>query len=141
MTLAFDCFWSFRSPYSYLLVPRLVALVRDFDIRCTVRIVRPIAVRQPEFFKARDPLWVSYLMRDTARAAEYLGMSYRWPRPDPVVMDMVTRAYPVEQPYIHRLSRLGQLASERDHFVKNLYHRNAGEGIEAFLQNRKPHYF
>jgi enoyl-CoA hydratase/carnithine racemase len=34
-----------------------------------------------------------------------------------------------------------QLASERDHFVKNLYHRNAGEGIEAFLQKRKPHYF
>ena len=34
-----------------------------------------------------------------------------------------------------------QLASERDHFVKNLYRRNAGEGIEAFLQKRKPHYF
>jgi enoyl-CoA hydratase/carnithine racemase len=34
-----------------------------------------------------------------------------------------------------------QLASERDHFVKNLHHRNAGEGIEAFLQKRKPLYF
>jgi enoyl-CoA hydratase/carnithine racemase len=34
-----------------------------------------------------------------------------------------------------------QLASERDHFVKNLHHRNAGEGIEAFLQKRKPRFF
>jgi enoyl-CoA hydratase/carnithine racemase len=34
-----------------------------------------------------------------------------------------------------------QLASERDHFVKNLHHRNAGEGIEAFLQKRKPLFF
>jgi enoyl-CoA hydratase/carnithine racemase len=34
-----------------------------------------------------------------------------------------------------------QLASERDHFVKNLQHRNAGEGIEAFLQKRKPLFF
>jgi len=34
-----------------------------------------------------------------------------------------------------------QLASERDHFVKNLEHRNACEGIEAFLQKRKPLFF
>ena len=33
-----------------------------------------------------------------------------------------------------------QLASERHHFVKNLRHRNAGEGIEAFLQKRTPVY-
>ncbi len=33
-----------------------------------------------------------------------------------------------------------QLTSERHHFVQNLRHRNAGEGIEAFLQKRKPHY-
>jgi enoyl-CoA hydratase/carnithine racemase len=33
-----------------------------------------------------------------------------------------------------------QLASERDHFVRNLHHANAGEGIDAFLQKRTPHY-
>lgn len=33
-----------------------------------------------------------------------------------------------------------QLASERHHFVKNLRHRNAGEGIQAFLQKRTPLY-
>lgn len=115
MTLAFDCFWSFRSPYSYLLTPRLVALVRDYDVVCRVRIVRPIAVRQPDFFSNSDPLWVGYLLRDTVRTAQYLGLPYRWPRPDPVVMDPATRTYPLDQPYIHRLSRLGQLASERGH--------------------------
>lgn len=33
-----------------------------------------------------------------------------------------------------------QLASERDHFVRNLHHPNGAEGIEAFLQKRTPHY-
>ena len=33
-----------------------------------------------------------------------------------------------------------QLASERDHFVRNLHHANGGEGIDAFLQKRTPHY-
>jgi len=33
-----------------------------------------------------------------------------------------------------------QLASERDHFVRNLHHANAGIGIEAFLARRKPDY-
>lgn len=33
-----------------------------------------------------------------------------------------------------------QLDSERNHFVRNLHHANGGEGIEAFLQKRPPHY-
>ncbi|WP_295522949.1 oxepin-CoA hydrolase, alternative type [Limnohabitans sp. Rim8] len=33
-----------------------------------------------------------------------------------------------------------QLARERDHFVKNLHHANAGIGIAAFLNKQKPHY-
>lgn len=33
-----------------------------------------------------------------------------------------------------------QLDSERNHFVRNLHHANGGEGIEAFLQKRIPHY-
>ena len=33
-----------------------------------------------------------------------------------------------------------QLAAERDHFVKNLHHANAGVGIEAFLSKQAPHY-
>lgn len=33
-----------------------------------------------------------------------------------------------------------QLARERDHFVKNLHHANAGIGIAAFLNKEKPRY-
>ncbi|MCM0000353.1 MAG: DsbA family protein [Erythrobacter sp.] len=113
MTLGFDLFWSFRSPYSYLLTGRLVDLARDYDVAVNVRVVTPIAVRQPEFFAHADPLWAPYLMRDTYRTAQFLGLPFQWPNPDPVVMDFATRTYPKEQPYIHRLTRLGQLAAER----------------------------
>jgi 2-hydroxychromene-2-carboxylate isomerase len=113
VSLAFDLFWSFRSPYSYLVTPRLVELARDHDVHCNVRIVYPIAVRQADFFSNADPLWVFYLMKDTYRTAEYLGLPYRWPNPDPVLMDPATRSYPKEQPHIHRLSHLGVAATER----------------------------
>jgi enoyl-CoA hydratase/carnithine racemase len=33
-----------------------------------------------------------------------------------------------------------QLASERDHFVRNLHHPNAGTGINAFLSKQRPEY-
>jgi len=33
-----------------------------------------------------------------------------------------------------------QLESERDQFVRNLHHANAGEGIAAYLQKIKPYY-
>lgn len=112
MTLSYDLYWSFRSPYSYLLTPRLVALEAEFDVRCNVRIVYPIAVRQADFFANADPLWFSYFMRDVFRCGEYLGVPIRWPVPDPVVMDFATRSYPAEQPHIFRLSQLGQAAAE-----------------------------
>jgi hypothetical protein len=33
-----------------------------------------------------------------------------------------------------------QLGSERDHFVRNLHHANAGEGIDAFINKRPASY-
>ena len=112
MTHSVDLYWSFRSPYSYIVVPKLIELERDWDAQVNVRPVLPIAVRQPDFFAQADPLWFSYLMRDCVRSAEFAGLPLRWPRPDPVVMDYATRTYPKEQPYIHRLTRLGVLAAE-----------------------------
>ncbi len=113
MSLSFDLFWSFRSPYSYLVTPRIVDLVRSHDVECRVRVVYPIAVRQADFFANVDPLWVFYLMKDTYRTAEYLGLPYRWPNPDPVYRDPETGGYPPEQPHIHRLSHLGVAAAEQ----------------------------
>ena len=84
MTLTYDLYWSFRSPYSYLVTRRLVALERDYAVRANVRPVYPLAVRTPEFFDRVDPLWVGYLQLDIRREAEFLGLPIRWPRPDPV---------------------------------------------------------
>jgi 2-hydroxychromene-2-carboxylate isomerase len=46
-----------------------------------------------------------------------LGLPYRWPRPDPVVIDPATRAAVPDQPYIHRLTRLGCAAAETEYGV------------------------
>lgn len=111
--LAIDLFWSFRSPYSYLATPQLVRLAREYLLEVRVRVVLPIAVRDPEFFARVNPLWPPYLLRDTMRIAEREGIPYGWPRPDPIVQDFATRRIAAEQPYIHRLTRLGSEATRR----------------------------
>jgi len=112
MTLSYDLYWSFRSPYSYMITPRLMALEGEYDVACNVRPVYPLAVRTPEFFETRDPLWMPYLMRDVFREAAFLGLPFRWPRPDPV-QQAPGVGYRMEQPYIHRLTHLGVAAAER----------------------------
>lgn len=113
MTLSIDLYWSFRSPYSYLATPRFVSLAETYDLAVAVRIVAPIAIRDPRFFERVDPLMPPYVVMDSARVAEALGVPFRWPRPDPVVMDMKTRAIADDQPYIHRLNALGIEAVRR----------------------------
>jgi 2-hydroxychromene-2-carboxylate isomerase len=115
MTLSVDLFWSFRSPYSYLATPRLVEMQRDYDLTINVRPVYPLAVRSGEFFGQVNPMWIPYLLRDTYRLAQMLGLPYRWPRPDPVVTDPATRAATPNQPYIVRLTRLGCAAAQTPH--------------------------
>lgn len=121
MTLTFDLYWSFRSPYSYMACPRLLDLTRRYDLECRVRPVYPLAVRTPEFFDERDPLWVPYLMLDVHREAAFLGLPFRWPRPDPVQRGP-DGDYRVPQPYIHRLTHLGVAAAE------------AGRGLEFITE-------
>ena len=105
-------YWSFRSPYSYLATGRLVEFEAKYDLTVEVCPVLPIAVRTPDFFKRANPLFGAYLMRDCVRAGQFLGIPIRWPRPDPVVMNP-DGSYPLEQPFIHRLTRAGVAAAER----------------------------
>lgn len=113
MALEIDLFWSFRSPYSYLATKRIVDLARRYELDVRLRPVLPIAVRIPGFFERVNPLWPPYLLRDTLRIAQSLGLPYAWPRPDPIVQEFPSRVVAAEQPYIHRLTRLGALAAER----------------------------
>ncbi|GMV61598.1 MAG: hypothetical protein AMXMBFR74_07670 [Parvibaculum sp.] len=121
MTLEYDLFWSFRSPYSYLVTKRLMEFERDYDVKTNVRPVYPIAVRIPGFFKQVNPMWPPYLLKDTVRIAAMEGLPYAWPSPDPIVMDIKTGEVPAEQPYIHRLTRAGVLAAERGKGLPFLY--------------------
>src|SRR3546814_6213741 len=52
-------------------------------------------------------------MRDMIRVAQFHGIPFGPPRPDPIVQDFATRAIAAEQPYIYRLTRLGQAAARR----------------------------
>jgi 2-hydroxychromene-2-carboxylate isomerase len=112
VTLNVDVFWSFRSPYSYLATPQLIALQAAYDLEIVVRPVLPIAVRIDGFFKRVNPMWPPYLARDIYRLGQMQGTPIRWPRPDPIVMDIASGEVPADQPYIYRLTRMGQAAAE-----------------------------
>ncbi|HEY3891245.1 MAG TPA: DsbA family protein, partial [Bradyrhizobium sp.] len=45
MTLSVDLFFSFRSPYSYLALPKTRKMVDDYDVTVKLRPVYPLAVR------------------------------------------------------------------------------------------------
>ena len=119
MTDAVDVFWSFRSPYSYLVTPDLKRLQNDYDVDVRMRIVYPIAVRDPSLvFDPANRNKALYIVRDSSRRAEFLGMPLAWPRPDPIVQEPGTMAVAEEQPYIHRLSALGVEAHRRGRGVE-----------------------
>ena len=140
MTHTFDFYFSFRSPYSYLAMPLIEGLVKQYDAAATMRIVRPIAVRIPGFFQQANPLWLPYLAKDTRRIAEMNNIPYRWPRPDPIVQDRATREVAADQPYIMRVSRLGALAAERGRgfeFVRAASHMMWSGETEAWHEGGK----
>jgi len=113
MSLSLALYWSFRSPYSYIATPRLVALTRDYDIDIDVRIVHPAAIRNPDYFRHMNPLARPYFYIDSARVAAFHNMPFRRPVPDPIVQDPKTLTIAAEQPYIHRLGRLGIAAADQ----------------------------
>jgi 2-hydroxychromene-2-carboxylate isomerase len=110
MTLSVDLFYSYRSPYSYLALPRTMHLVADYDLTVNLRPVYPLAVRVPGFFKKTNPKFLSYVALDSTRVAKRESIPYGFPRPDPIVQDRTTLEVAAHQPYIHRLTRLGAAA-------------------------------
>jgi 2-hydroxychromene-2-carboxylate isomerase len=110
MTLSVDLFFSFRSPYSYLALPKTLKLVADYDATVNLRPVYPLAVRVPGFFKRANPQFARYVVLDSSRVAKYENIPFRFPRPDPIVQDMATLEVAEQQPYIYRLTRLGAAA-------------------------------
>jgi 2-hydroxychromene-2-carboxylate isomerase len=110
MTVSVDLFFSFRSPYSYLALPKTLKLVADYDATVNLRPVYPLAVRVPGFFKRANPQFARYVVLDSSRVAKHENIPFRFPRPDPIAQDIATLDVAPQQPYIHRLTRLGAAA-------------------------------
>ncbi|GJL92348.1 2-hydroxychromene-2-carboxylate isomerase [Hyphococcus sp.] len=108
-----EIYWSFRSPYSYLAIDRLCAIKAAYDLDVSFRPVRPLAMREPDFFERGRKQFVPYLMRDYPREAERLGLAVGFPSPDPIDMDMASGKVAPEQPLISRLMKLAIAACKQ----------------------------
>lgn len=109
MNLSVDVYFSFRSPYSYLVTPDLLKLRDDYKVNLNLKPVLPIALRAKQTL-FDDPVGqkkVRYIILDAMRRAEYLGMTIALPNPDPIVQNMATFELSEEQPFIYRLTALG----------------------------------
>ena len=113
MTLTADLYFSFRSPYSYLAIGRYRELSEKRDVDIALKPVYPLAVRQPDFFERNHPNWLGYTFRDMFRVAQMEGIPFGPPRPDPIVQDAATRVIAEDQPFIRRVTRMGQAAARR----------------------------
>jgi 2-hydroxychromene-2-carboxylate isomerase len=118
-------YWSFRSPYSYIVLPRIAELQRRANVKFDMRIVHPNAIRNPAYFKRMDPLARPYFFVDTARAAAFHGLPFRRPVPDPITQDPSTLEIAPQNPLAHWLGRMGIAAAER------------GRGLEFALEVSK----
>lgn len=111
--LTVTLYWSFRSPYSYVLLPRILDLHDRYRVTIDLRIVHPAAIRNPSYFARMDPLARPYFLKDSARAAAFHNLPFRRPVPDPIEQDPVTLAIAPTQPHALRLGRLGIAAVEQ----------------------------
>lgn len=108
-----EIYWSFRSPYSYLAVDRLRGMIDKFDLDTKFRPVRPLALREPGFFKRGRKQFVPYLLKDVAREAERLQIAFGPPDPDPIIMNMETGEVAPDQPHMDRIMALALAACAR----------------------------
>jgi 2-hydroxychromene-2-carboxylate isomerase len=113
MDLVVELYWSFRSPYSYIVLPRVTELRAGFRVSIDLRVVHPRAIRNPSYFAGIDALERPYFMMDSARAAAFHGMKFRRPDPDPIAQDPVSLVIASDQPLARRLGRLGIAATRR----------------------------
>tara|TARA_Y100001935_G_scaffold84605_1_gene70304 strand:+ start:5189 stop:5833 length:645 start_codon:yes stop_codon:yes gene_type:complete len=109
-----DFYFSYRSPYSYFILPRLKKLIEEYDVDVIFRLVYPLAIRKPSFFKNKNMLtYFFWRLLDYRKVANKHGMPFFRPRPDPIVQNILTGKISSEQPYIFYICHLGQAAHYR----------------------------
>ena len=117
-----DFYFSYRSPYSYLILPRMLKLKNEYAVDINFKIVYPIAIRLPEFFKNRNLFYFTSLLMDIKRKAKKLNMSLNLPiKPDPIKQNIITGKISKDQPYIFDICHMGQLMSNRGKGIEFAY--------------------
>ena len=106
-----DLYFSYRSPYSFLILPRMLDLKAKYEIDINFKIVYPLAIRKPEFFNKKGLPYFLALTMDVKKKAKKLGISVTTKlKPDPIVQNVVTGKISKDQPYIFDICHLGQMA-------------------------------
>ena len=107
-----DLYFSYRSPYSYLILPRMLELKEKYDIDINFKIVYPIAIRMPELFEGKNIFtYFFFKMIDMRLQAKKLGIPFTTKlRPDPIRQNIMTGKISNHQPYIFDICHLGQMA-------------------------------
>ena len=107
-----DLYFSYRSPYSYLILPRMLKLKEKYDIEINFKVVYPIAIRMPEWFKGKNIFtYFFFKMIDMRRQAKKLGIPFTTKlKPDPIRQNIMTGKISSHQPYIFDICHLGQMA-------------------------------
>ena len=107
-----DLYFSYRSPYSYLILPRMLKLKEKYDIEINFKVVYPIAIRMPEWFEGKNFFtFFFFKMIDMRLQAKKLGIPFTTKlKPDPIRQNIMTGKISSHQPYIFDICHLGQMA-------------------------------
>ena len=107
-----DLYFSYRSPYSYLILPRMLKLKEEYDIEINFKVVYPIAIRMPEWFEGKNIFtYFFFKMIDMRRQAKKLGVPFTTKlKPDPIRQNIMTGKISSHQPFIFDICHLGQMA-------------------------------
>ena len=117
-----DLYFSFRSPYSYFILPRIIDLRDHYDVNINFKLVYPLAIREPHFFHGKNaftyfiPKTFDYFLQ-----AKKLGMKFKAPNPDPINQNMLTGKISNNQPLIFDLCHLGQSMCNRNLGIEFAY--------------------
>ena len=104
-----DLYFSFRSPYSYFILPRVLELRDVYGVNIKFKLVYPLAIREPHFFQGKNAF--TYFIPkifDYFSQAKKLGMKFKAPKPDPINQNILTGKISNNQPLIFDLCHLGQ---------------------------------
>ena len=109
-----DFYFSYRSPYSYLILPRMLKLKNEYNLDINFKIVYPLAIRMPEWFKNKNIFFFVPFIMDFKKKAKKLNIPLNMPiKPDPIRQNTITGKISSHQPYIFEVCHMGQVMSNR----------------------------